>query len=125
MKIETIPNGDFQTNTYLVYLKSGGDAGLPFQMGSSFGNGPIPIDSRKLELSPDNLLVVSTSGALPMIFQDYAGTLDAQGEAKARLNIPNIPALKGFRIYTAFVTLKASAPSGVSSISNSFMFTIM
>jgi len=105
-------------------LKSAADAGLPYQMGSAFGNGPISIDSRKLELSPDDLLVLSTSGAVPSIFQDYAGLLDAQGEAKAKLNIPNIPALKGVRIYTAFVTLKATAPSGVSSISNSFMFTV-
>ena len=106
-------------------LKSAADGGLPYQMGSSFGNGPIPIDTRKLELSPDNLMVLSTSGAVPMIFQGYAGLLDAQGSAKARLDIPNVPALKGVRIYTAFVTLKATAPSGVSSISNSFMFTIM
>ena len=106
-------------------LKSPVDVGLPYQMGSSFGNGPIPIDTRKLDLSPDDLLVLSVSGAVSSIFQDYAGLLDAQGMAKAKLNIPNIPALKGVRIYTAFVTLKAAAPSGVSSVSNSFMFTVM
>ena len=100
------------------------DAGLPYQMGSSFGNGPIPIDSRKLELTPDDLLVVSTSGFLPMVFQDYAGVLDAKGSGAAKLNIPNLPVLKGVRIYTAFVTLRAGAPSGVASISNTFMFTI-
>ena len=105
-------------------LKSAADPGLPYQMGSSFGNGPIPIDSRKLELSPDDLLVLSTGGLVPTIFQDYAGLLDSKGEAKAKLNIPNAPVLKGIRIYTAFVTLSASAPSGVSSISNSFMFTV-
>jgi len=105
-------------------LKAAADPGLPYQMGSSFGNGPIPIDSRKLELSPDDLLVLSTGGLVPTIFQDYAGLLDSKGEAKAKLNIPNAPVLKGIRIYTAFVTLSASAPSGVSSISNSFMFTV-
>ena len=50
--------------------------------------------------------------------------LDAQGVAKAKLNIPNSPVLKGIRIYSAYVTLKATAPSGISSISNSFMFSI-
>ena len=105
-------------------LTSAADAGLPYQMGSAFGNGPIPIDTRKLELSPDDLLVLSTGGSVPMIFQNYTGLLDAQGTAKAKLNIPNIPALKGVRIYTAFVILLATAPSGVSSISNSFMFTV-
>ena len=100
------------------------DAGLPYQMGSSLGNGPIMIDTRKLELSPDDLLVLSVTGVLPMVFQDYIGILDTTGMARAKLNIPNYPALKGIRIYTAFGTLKASAPSGVSSISNSFLFTI-
>jgi hypothetical protein len=105
-------------------LKAPGDAGLPYQMGSSFGNGPIPIDTRTLELSPDNLLVLSTSGLAPTVFQAYAGLLDAQGLATANLAIPNYPVLKGIRIYTAFLTLKASAPSGIGSISPAFLFTI-
>ncbi|MBN2490471.1 MAG: hypothetical protein JXQ29_06445, partial [Planctomycetes bacterium] len=105
-------------------LNMAGNAGLPYQMGSSFGNGPIPIDSRKLELSLDDLLVLSVSNALPAIFRNYAGVLDASGKASARLGIPNLPVLKGIRIYTAFVTLKATAPSGIASISNTFLFTI-
>ncbi|MBN2492692.1 MAG: hypothetical protein JXQ29_17730 [Planctomycetes bacterium] len=105
-------------------LSAGSDAGLGYQMGSSFGTGPILIDSRKLELSLDDLLVLSASGALPTVFQNYAGVLDPSGKAAARLSIPNLPVLKGIRIYTAFVTLKASAPSGIASISNTFMFTI-
>ena len=105
-------------------LSAAGDAGLSYQMGSSFGNGPIPIDSRKLGLSLDDLLVLSASGALPAIFKNYAGVLDASGAAAARLSIPNLPVLKGVRIYTAFVTLKATAPSGIASISNTFMFSV-
>lgn len=100
------------------------DAGLPYQVGSALGNGPIPIDTRNLGLSADDLLVLSVGGLLPSVFQDYVGLLDKNGGAKAKLNIPNIPALKGTRIYTAFLTLKASAPSGVSNISNTFLFTI-
>jgi hypothetical protein len=105
-------------------LRSVADAGRPYQMGSSFGDGPIPIDTRNLGLSVDPLLVLSVSGLAPGVFQGYAGSLDAQGEGKAKLAIPNIPTLKGIRIYTAFVTLLPAAPSGVSSISNSFLFTI-
>jgi hypothetical protein len=105
-------------------LSAAGDAGLCYQVGSSFGNGPIPIDNRKLELSPDDLLVLSVSGALPGIFTSYTGVLDASGAATARLSIPNLPVLKGMRIYTAFVTLKASAPSGIATLSNTFMFTV-
>jgi len=100
------------------------DAGLPYQMGSSLGNGPIPIDTRTLGLSPDTLLLLSATNALPTVFQNYAGVLDAKGTAAAKLNIPKIPALKGTRIYTAFVTLRATAPSGISNISNTFLFTV-
>ena len=105
-------------------LTAAADAGLPYQMGSSFGNGPIPIDTRKLELSADTLLFLSVGGLLPMVFKNYAGKLDNTGVAKASLDIPNIPILKGIRIYTAFVTLLGTAPSGVSGISNSFLVTI-
>lgn len=101
------------------------DAGLAYQLGSSLGAGPIPIDSRSLPLSPDALLFLSVSGFLPATFQSYAGVLDAKGESTAKLAIPNNSALKGIRIHTAFVTLKATAPSGVQSISNAFIFTIL
>jgi len=105
-------------------LSSPVDANLPYQLGSSLGNGPIPIDTRQLGLSADALLVLSAGGFLPSVFKNYAGLLDAKGAAAASLDIPNIPVLKGVRIYTAFLTLLASAPSGVSSISNTFLFTI-
>ena len=106
-------------------LLSTPDVGLAYQVGSSFGTGPIPIDARVLNLSPDVLLVVSVSGTLPMVFSAYAGTLDTAGKARAKINIPAISALKGVRIHSAFVTLLASAPSGVSNISNTAMFTIL
>jgi len=110
--------------TVAFTLAAPADGGLPYQMGSALGNGPIPVDTRRLDLSPDALLGLSVSGALPAVFQNYSGRLDAQGQGQAALAIPNAPALKGLRIYTAFLTLLASAPSGVSSISNSFLFTI-
>jgi len=120
-----IGSGTGKPGTAIAFaLKSVADAGLAYQMGSSLGNGPIPIDTRNLGLSPDALLVLSVGGLLPATFQGYAGLLDTSGEAKAQLNIPNIPALKGVRIYTAFLTLLGTAPSGVSSISNTFLFTI-
>ena len=117
--------GSGQRGTPILFsLFAPSDAGLAYQMGSSFGNGPILFGSRQIELSPDSLLFVSVQGYLTMIFQNYAGFLDAQGSASARLNIPNIAALKGVRIYTAFLTLKPSTPSGVESISKAFLFTI-
>lgn len=118
-------SGTGAPGTSMVFtLSSPSDGGLLYQLGSSFGTGPIPIDTRKLHLSPDDLLILSTGGAAAMIFQDYSGNLDAQGNATARLNIPNLPVLKGVRIHSAFLTIQATAPSGVSSISSTILFTI-
>jgi hypothetical protein len=123
--IRIVGSGAGQPGTPIAFsLFSPSDAGLPFQVGSSFGNGPIPIDTRKIELSPDNLLFLSVGGLVPSIFSGYVGLLDASGNGSAKLNIPNIPALKGLRIYTTFLTLKATAPSGVSNIAPSFLFTV-
>jgi len=47
-----------------------------------------------------------------------------KGQAKAASNIPNITALIGQKIHSAFVTLDPQAPSGIKSISNLFSFTI-
>ncbi|MBN2492238.1 MAG: SBBP repeat-containing protein [Planctomycetes bacterium] len=105
-------------------LASSGDAGLVYQLASSLGNGPIAIDTRRIELSPDPLLFLTILGALPGVFPNCAGVLDAQGQAQAAIHIPNVPSVKGIRIYTAFVTLRATAPSGVANISNTFLFTI-
>jgi len=60
----------------------------------------------------------------PAVFQKYAGGLDTKGQAKAKISIPALAALKGVRIHTAFLTLLSTAPSGVAHISNTAMFAI-
>jgi len=107
-----------------LHLSSAGDAGLTYQIGSSLGTGPILIDSRKLGLSADAILVVSVGGYLPSVFKDYAGVLDAAGKGTGTINIPNIPVLVGLKIHSAFVTLDTSAPSGIKSISPTETFSI-
>ena len=94
------------------------DAGLQYQLGSSFGTGPIQLDNRKLHLSPDPLLVISTAGYWPWVFSGYKGTIDSTGHAAAKIEIPSSTALVGTAIHSAFVTLDGSKPSGVKSISN-------
>ncbi|MBN2492715.1 MAG: hypothetical protein JXQ29_17845 [Planctomycetes bacterium] len=111
-------------STVTFLLSAPGDAGLPYQLGTSLGMGPIPIDTRTLNLSLDDVLVASVGGKLPAIFQDYGGTLDASGAAQGKLNLPAIPVLVGIRLHTAFLTLKAPAPSGVQSVSQTASFTI-
>ena len=106
-----------------MHLNASDSPGLPFQLGSSLGTGPIPIDTRQVGLSPDVLLGVSVSGLWPSIFSGYRGLIDNQGQAKASIHIPNIPAIVGARIHTAFVTLDPQAPLGIRSISNTISFS--
>jgi hypothetical protein len=107
-----------------VSLLANDDLGFAYQVGTSLGTGPIPIDTRSLNLSPDGLLFVSTSGFWPGIFSGYRGVIDSKGQAQATINIPNVTVLIGTRLHTAFVTLDPAAPSGVRSISNTDSFTI-
>ena len=123
--VNIIGSGSGQPGTTIALsLFAPADGGLPYVTGSSLGVGPIPIDTRKLGLGLDAILGASVNGYLPMIFQNFTGILDAGGKATAGINIPNLPALKGIRIYSAFLTLKQGAPSNIQSISNTFVFTI-
>jgi len=101
-----------------------GDAGLAWQMGSSFGTGPLNIDQRQLHLSADLLLTITVADMWPSIFSGYRGIVDLSGRVPASIHIPNAPVLIGLRIHSAFVTLNPAAPSGIQSISNTFSFSI-
>ena len=110
--------------TVTLDLLAPGDQSLPFQVGSSLGTGPIVLGSRALGLSLDGLLAVSVDNAWPSMFQDYRGVIDGNARARAALHIPNLPALIGTRVHTAFVTLNPQAPFGIQSISNTETITI-
>jgi hypothetical protein len=105
-------------------LDATGDAGLSYVVGTSLGTGPIAIDTRKVDLSPDDLLMVTLNNYWPGIFSGYRGAIDSKGQAQAAIHIPNIPALIGVRLHSAFVTLSPWSPSGIKSISNTFTFSI-
>lgn len=111
--------------TVNLNLLSPADAGLPYQVGTSLGLGPVPIGTRKLGLSLDGLLQVSILGYLPAIFQKYAGNLASpSGTAVAAVVIPKNAGLIGVRLHSAFVTIKPGAPQNLKSISNTYSFTI-
>ncbi len=112
-------------NTVDLVLKAPKDVGLPYQVGSSLGNGPIPIDTRKLNLSLDDLLKVSVKGLLPSVFQRYTGFISASGQGVAKIVLPNDKALVGVKFYNAFLTIKTGEPSNVKSISNTVALTIV
>jgi len=100
------------------------DAGRFYQAASSLGTGPIPLGNRVLNLSADDLLVITVGGYLPTVFVNYVGKLDAGGKGKAQINIPNDARLKGVRIHSAFITYDAAAPLGIANISNTATFSI-
>ena len=52
------------------------------------------------------------------------GALDSNGLAQAQFNVPNVSVAVGLRVHSAFVTLDATAPDGIRSISKSFIMTI-
>ncbi|MBN2489478.1 MAG: hypothetical protein JXQ29_01325 [Planctomycetes bacterium] len=105
-------------------LQAPADGGLPYQLGTSFGLGPTPIGARTLQLSLDDLLVVSVGGKLPAVFQNYSGRLDTKGEGQGAILIPNDRRLLGLRLHTAFLTLDGASPQGVRSISEPFTFSV-
>jgi hypothetical protein len=105
-------------------LTAPGQAGAVFQTATAAGFGPIAVDSRYLALAPDGLFFASFLNQFPQLFQGYGGKLDANGQATATLVLPNDAALKGFVLFSAFVTLDMRAPTGVASLSNTFRFEI-
>ena len=111
-------------STVNLTLEAGLDAGRQYVLAMSFGSGPTPIDSRQIDLSVDPLFVATVNNAIPSILANARGTLDSLGEAAAQFNVPSLSALRGVRVHSAFVTLDAGAPSGVRSISKSFVMTI-
>ncbi|MBN2492900.1 MAG: hypothetical protein JXQ29_18770 [Planctomycetes bacterium] len=109
---------------YSFVLVSRADPGRAYQMGTALGAGPVSIGSRWLHLSPDALLVASTSNQLPAVFSAYVGLLDGGGTARAALHVPAVPQLTGLTLYTAFVVLDPQAPFGIQEISNTLGFRI-
>jgi len=103
------------------HLDSPQDAGMRYQVLSSLGTGPIPINNRLLNLSPDGLFFASV---LNLISPHYTGVLDANGRGTGMLDIPPLAVLKGLTVHTAFVTIDPKLPAGVKSVSNTFPFLI-
>ena len=110
--------------TVTFALTASDDVGLAYQVGTSLGSGPIPIDKRSLGLSLDHVLLASVNSAVPTVFSGYQGMIGAGGRAAAVVRIPDSHAMIGLRIHTAFVTLDPAAPSGIKSISNTFSFSV-
>jgi hypothetical protein len=84
----------------------------------SLGKSPgIPIGGgRVLPLNPDPLFFGSILGG-PPVFGDFAGLLDGNGRATAKLWIPKVTQLKGLRFFAAYAVFHLAAPSGIAETS--------
>ena len=101
-----------------LILTAPGSRDMVYQIGSSFGTGPIPVGRRRIPLDNDDLLKISITGCCPGIFLGYHGVIDSRGRAEARIKIPGFSALTGSRIHTAFVILDPDAPFRICAISD-------
>jgi len=110
--------------TVTLDLKSSGDQGLPYALAASLGPGPTPLGKRKLPITIDELVKVTTQDLLPGIFVKFQGILDAKGEAKAQIKIPNMKALSGVRLYIAYVVIDPKSPFGIKTISQQYIVSI-
>jgi len=110
--------------TIRLYLESPADPGAPYLMATSLGTGPIPFGRRAIPLTLDAVFLLSVSGALPQVFEDYSGFLDPKGKALAAIHIPDHRELVGVRLHTAFVTLPSTSQVALSSISPPLVFTV-
>lgn len=110
---------------YAMGLTAVKDAGKSYSLASSLsGSAPgLPIDRRFVPVVPDNLFFLTVQNLAPTIFRQYVGVLSASGTAAATFAIPNIGALVGVKVTTAFVTYPGG-PAGVNSISNPHHLTI-
>jgi len=124
--VKLLGSGPGQPGTTINFqLVATTDPNLTYYMASSLGAGPIPIDTRFINLSPDVIFILSLNGVLPSIFSNYANVLSAIGENTAQLNLPAVMALAGTTIHTGFVTIQGGAPSGIKSISTTYIFTVI
>jgi hypothetical protein len=76
----------------------------------------IPIGDRVIPLYPDNVFYTSIgfSGRIPR----FMGQLNGAGQALVKVFVPDWPWLRGRTLYLAYITLDASAPYGIKTISN-------
>jgi len=99
---------------------------LPYFTALSFGNAGIPLgspDIRSIPLSLDVLVYMSVNNLLPWL-KNFQGVFHSSGQASVQVALPNNPALVNQTINMAFVTLKASEPSGILTVSNPYSFII-
>ncbi len=110
-------------STFTLSVRFDGHAGKSFVAAAALSARPgVPIDTRTVPLTPDH--VFAAVFALPQVFVNFAGTLNANASARPSIVLPPIGALSGLRVYLAAVVFDAAAPSGIAAISQQYGVTI-
>ncbi len=101
------------------------DGNLAYVGAASFGPGAIPLSPHNpLPLSPDDLFFLTAENKIPSIFANIQGALNASGKGVCTVRVPNLPPVVGITFYMAFVTLDASKPIGIRTVSSNKSFRI-
>ena len=108
-----------------VSFKAPFHAGMPYLAAVSGGWTPgiVLSNGAILPMNNDDLFAFSLATPLPF-FVNFAGTLDAAGEAAGAIDIPNDPAIVGLSLVTSFVVVDLSYPTLVGAMSNAFVMTL-
>jgi len=78
-----------------------------------------------LDLSVDSLFLVTAQDLLPTVFRNFAGRLDAKGNAVASVRIPaGLPTNLGIPIFVSGVVIDPQAPGAVSTVGNTHWFVL-
>lgn len=112
--------------TVNLNLSSPSDPNRSFVLAMSLGIDPgIPLgDGREVQLAVDPVFVFTLDPLCPVLSGHY-GTLNGSGAGTVQFIIPPDPALVNLRVYAAYVTLLATAPSGINRISCPLPITIL
>jgi len=111
--------------TVSLDLDVGGDPGLPYLMGLALSSSPgITLPSgRSVPLTMDAVFQLTTTAGNGVLLAP-AGNVSALGVASSPMTIPNFPALVGWTIHSAAVTLDPLFSDGVRTIVDGTPFAI-
>jgi hypothetical protein len=91
------------------------DAGRIYAAAAAFGESGLPLGNRLFPLSLDDLFFLSIQ--TPVLFNNFSGVLDTNGEALGAVLVPNVPLLAGIPFSLAFVTVDPNATLTLAALS--------
>lgn len=101
----TWPIGTLQT----INLSAPHVAGDGYALVASDSTQPTSLGGPFVAPVDGTTALAQLSLSLPSIFQDFVGSLDAQGQATARVLVPNLPSLSGMVAHLAYIAFDTSA----------------